>query len=90
MLHHRYVKQQEIQKKYGRDLRPTEVVHHKNGNRADNTPTNLEICEVGSNTHPPKQRVADLIHHHLDHLEHYRNLYPGAVEAVEAGEEISI
>lgn len=54
MLEHRYVMEQML----GRPLREFENVHHKNGQRADNSPSNLELW---IKPQPPGQRPEDLV-----------------------------
>lgn len=55
VLEHRLVMETII----GRPLRRNEYVHHKNGNRLDNRPENLEIWRTKKD--PPGQRLSDLI-----------------------------
>lgn len=53
-LEHRLVMEQQL----GRPLFPDETPHHKNGDRADNRPENLELW---SSWQPAGQRVEDKI-----------------------------
>lgn len=71
ILEHRYL----MEKKLGRPLLPTETVHHKNGQRDDNSDSNLELW---SKAQPPGQRVTDKIAFAIDML----RLYPEYAKAV--------
>jgi hypothetical protein len=55
MKEHRYVMEQMI----GRPLKSSEHVHHRNGDRSDNRPQNLELWIV---QHPSGQRLDDRLH----------------------------
>ena len=72
MLEHRWVMSQHL----GRELFPEETVHHKDGNRQNNTIGNLELF---SSRHGPGQRVIDKIEFAIEML----RLYPEF--AAEAG-----
>lgn len=72
ILEHRYVMQQMI----GRELRPEETVHHKNGDRTCNDRSNLELF---SSRHGPGQRVIDKVAFAIEMM----TLYPDFV--TEAG-----
>lgn len=67
-LQHRVVMEQHL----GRDLRPDENVHHKNGNRSDNRLVNLELW---SSWQPYGQRVEDKVAWAVDLLKLYAPQY---------------
>lgn len=68
---HRVVMEEQL----GRYLLPGENVHHKNGNRADNSPTNLELWVTAQ---PAGQRPEDLVAYARMILERYGDLVDAA------------
>lgn len=64
ILQHRLV----MERMLGRELRPEESVHHKNGIRSDNRPENLELW---ASSQPSGQRVEDLVAFAKEILERY-------------------
>jgi hypothetical protein len=58
-----------MEKILGRKLFLNETVHHKNGIRSDNRPTNLELW---ASHHPSGQRVTDLIKFAIEILRTYQ------------------
>jgi len=61
----------------GRRLLPHENAHHRNGNRLDNRPENLELWS----THQPKgQRVADKLAWAREIINLYGDLPAGVID----------
>lgn len=63
-LMQRHVMEQEL----GRPLERTESVHHKNGDKLDNRPENLELW---TRYQPSGQRVADKVAYAIEILKQY-------------------
>ncbi|MGH9256363.1 MAG: HNH endonuclease [Vicinamibacterales bacterium] len=66
MHEHRLVMEQML----GRELSKDESIHHRNGDRTDNRPENLELW--ASRGHHAGQRAEDLVQHALEVIERYR------------------
>ncbi len=65
VLEHRVIMENLI----GRKLTRNENVHHKNGDRADNRPENLELW---SSSQPPGQRIEDKVEWAIEILNLYK------------------
>lgn len=67
MLEHRYVMEQML----GRKLLRTENIHHKDGNKQNNHPDNLELWVKFQ---PTGQRVEDLVEYAKEILSRYEGI----------------
>jgi hypothetical protein len=75
ILQHRLVMSEML----GRPLRPHENVHHRNGDRTDNRPSNLELWV---RKQPAGQRVEDLLAWAREILAMYAGEFPAARESI--------
>lgn len=60
-----------MERQLGRALYPDEQVHHKNGNRQDNDPANLELW---TKRQPTGQRAEDIVAYAKEMLARYEPL----------------
>lgn len=65
VLEHRHI----LEKRLGRPLLPQETGHHRNGQRADNRPDNLELW---SKAQPAGQRISDKLEFALEMIRLYK------------------
>jgi len=58
-----FIHREVMEKKLGRKLRPGELVHHKDGNKRNNDPGNLELNDRGGhlNLHRKKTQMLRLV-----------------------------